>query len=486
MKTFLIFAAGMMICGQVCTAVENIAPQYTFKCRLDKRTVLLRPQIFSLQGRDEPAPGDVARVCGTLIVLNGHGDHLFEDRMPQDGCLYEINNDGSKSIVAVYIGDYQPCCRPAKFFSPLDKMTPDEIRKLRGVEIWEKGDKHLKNLKYIDPNHTIVAACSSNWRETEKICKGLSAKIRYFSGEMDYVQELSKQKKLTNLRFLYAQEGDIDFSLLKKSEQLQYLRIQDRYEWDDYTENDIYDVKGSLDLKHLNVLCIAGYRKLSDLNFVSKLNPLSLKRLEIPLSNVRDLQPLSEFQNLHELDITGCPVEHLPDGEFHHLRNLWAIGTQLPSADLEHFKVGHKRCFVAYDWNQALSELLKGVTRIEIESEPGPHDDDPPYISETITSPEKISSITRNIHVEVCRNDTGDDFYGIWHFYRGDRKACSVRLAGVMGFIAEWQKGWPRGVRLTRTSVEKVQCALFGKKEGLDRVKQMEQFPEFASPPHGN
>lgn len=451
---------------------------YTFRFSDEE----LRPIVVSLEGAEEVlVAGDMAFTRECLLSIGRPGIYNLQCDLDEEGCVYLINLDGSRTIVGVRIGDVQirekirvekdpntadfpaidyhdpnvaepmkiflkpPAFRleiTYKFVNPLDNMSAEQIQELWWIIIddW-KGDFEDK-LKYIDPNRTWVSIADSPEQKDKSSLSFFPEQLRYLSISDCFrtKEEMSQLSKFTYLKFLIVHdlEFELDISMIQENTELLYLSFTDN-------SIELKNVEALSNLRNLCVLNMAELEDLEDISFVASLK--SLQKLDISGTGVEDLSYLTGLENLTKVQATMAPVAILPKGKLPKLETLWIMGSKLSLEDIEEFERNNPYCAVIYGWNRSIYKALAGTTRIEVQPYLGGWL--PLFVENDIHA---ISNLVENLRFDPCELDVSTlctaDLCLV--FCNDDIPLETLEIV-CSGHI-RWDKGWPSEVMLTQAS----------------------------------
>jgi hypothetical protein len=424
--------------------------------------------IYSFNGGDTPSRGDVVKLTDDgFMVLDEPGKYIIQCEpnkvLPDSENLCRLNADGTKTVILTKIGTGE-YFGDILHFSVLDKMTPEQIRKIRGVELLEGAERHLKNFRYLDLSRTVIAV---GWNtHPKRLAKVIDPNIELLCCAQAIFEELAKRGKISKLRFLLLTDPNrVDFEVIAKAKNLAYLEIHH------YEGRGQFSASGKITNPNLKVIKLPDCNNLSDISFVGACK--SLEVLEIPRTKVSDLRPLSGLENLRLVNASGAPVKHLPDGSLKNLDQLWVMGSKLKLEQVEKFESAHPKCIVGFGWNRSLSKLLADVDRVEIDMREGCTccSEEPDYIPyKVINTLKEVRKYSQNLSVDPNEADRGDidPWYKIT-FFRQGRSACSF-LVGYHEIFLEY--GSPRNVPLSKHAV----ATVFKKLDNLEEERNKKIF----------
>lgn len=105
---------------------------------------------------------------------------------------------------------------------------------------------------------------------------------------------------------------------------------------------------------------------------VRDLNPLaghpSLERLSLRLTLIRSLAPVSKVAHLEEIDATESEVRELPRGTLPRLRLLRAVSARIPEVDAANFREQNPAVVLHARWLDPLLERVAGADRLRLQS----------------------------------------------------------------------------------------------------------------------
>jgi hypothetical protein len=403
---------------------------------------------FSLDGaRGRPAPGDVVHIDSLAVVLGPEGTYNFKTTPEEDGRLLLVAEDGSETVVGAAVGwTYKDDKRVV--FNPLAKLTPGEVRRLRGVRLdgWPEGT--AEKLEHIDPAGCCVTITDNAAQGELKTLPRLPPGLRYLSidessseGMEDY-SALAGQRELRFFRLDAGWSGAFDLALIAQNRRLRYL---------DLRMQDLANTEALSSLVELRGLNVSWCDDLTDISFARGMK--ALRRLAIQESGVTDLSPLGGLEHLEEINADKAPVGKLPAVPLPALRNLGVMSTKLSDEAVATFAASHPKCKIRHGWERMLHSALAEVTRIRVRSGGTCHHD--PAREKTlfeVKEAEKVRQVVDGIRVD----ESGSGFHCMccgepsFEFYAGER------LVATLGFhhgrSLRWPGGWPGDGLLTDES----------------------------------
>ncbi|MHC4502095.1 MAG: hypothetical protein ACYTFI_02235, partial [Planctomycetota bacterium] len=251
---------------------------------------------FSLDGaRGRPAAGDVVHIDSLAVVLGPEGTYNFKTTPEEDGRLLLVAEDGSETVVGAAIG-WTREDDVKVVFNPLAKLTPGEVRRLRGVRLdgWPEGT--AERLKLIDPAGCCVTITDNTAQGERKTLPPLPSGLRYLSidessseGMEDY-SALAGQRDLRFFRLDAGWSGVFDLALIAQNHRLRYL---------DLRMQKLAKTEALSSLVELRGLNVSWCSDLTDVSFARGMK--ALRRLAVQESGVTDLSPLGGLEHLEQI-----------------------------------------------------------------------------------------------------------------------------------------------------------------------------------------
>lgn len=395
---------------------------------------------FSLDARPGRGPGDVVYVDGIPIVLGPYGTYRFRTTPKHDGRLLLVGEDGTETVVGVKV-DWAWEGEREVFFDPLAKLTPDEIRGLRGIylDAWTQGA--AERLKHVDPARVCITITDESAQGEAKTLPALPPGLWYLNIDgIENYDALARQHELRFLRFEASSAHALDAGLIESNTKLRYL---------DMCGNDLVRPERLASLAGLRDLRLSWCEDLGDISFVRNMG--ALRRLDIRRTGVADLSPIGGHPSLEHINANSTPVARLPTDPMPSLRTLWVMSTKLPAEAVAEFAATNPKCRVWYDWNEELRRELAGANSVRVVAgdlaiDVGVSEDATLF---TVTDPEEVSSLIENIEVSEWDQRCSCAGGPILYFRTGDGPTASFTVHH--GRSLRWW-GWPADGILTAES----------------------------------
>ena len=437
-STRVAFFTVLLATWGMCLRSEEAAYQFT----LDGEP--WEPSHTSLDGEAESlAPGDIVTFERLSFVLDEPGSYdLRIERSDEDGNevvhLFRVDSEGRRTLVALKFEVGFEDVGSAKA-SPLSRLTKADARSLRGLRFpWSAGID-CKVLDWLDPERVFVTVESGYAALAESRVPELPEALRYLevdSTSSSAFPDLRNLERYTALRFLRVHTiGDSPLSLdvLRGAGELRRL---------DLSMVDVEDLEALSSLLSLRHLDLSWCDDVVDVGFARELR--SLRSLYLQRSGVRDLGPLGGLPDLARVNADGAPVAALPAEPLPSLRELRVMSTRLSAEQVAVFTALNPRCRVLHRWRQHLVESLEGVTRVRVRSGGTCHrrTAEEETLAE-LRDAEDISALIATLQI--------DEAQGAGHcmccgepsleFYRDEQLV--VTLGFHHGRSLRWPGGWP-------------------------------------------
>lgn len=428
-------------------AAEEAA--YRFEVDGKPRDLWVRP-VFG--ETDEPAPGDLIYVGSIPQVLGEPGVYRFETTPEEDGRLFRLDPDGKKTVTGAAVEwTYED---DKVVFNPLKKLSPGQLRALRGVHLdtWEPGlEKFLAQLNGKSVAISISEGAGGNGHRT---LPPLPADLRYLiidapsSNDMDLIDELAKLKKLAYLEIDARDVNPLDFSLITASESLRVLKI------DGYGEMKNLDHLGSL--KGLRELDLAFCDTITNGAFLAGLT--SLRQLDIRRTSITDLSPIGSLTKLQRVRASGSPISILPaQPTLPALRELDLQSTGLDDKAVAALQAKLPACEIKHRWEAALRKALEGADHLRVRSGGTCHR----RIKEErtlfeVNGAEAVSKVIN--HIAIAEEHSGGHCMCCgepsFEFMKDGKIVLTLGFHHGQG--VRWPEGWPGDAAITPESAERL------------------------------
>jgi hypothetical protein len=471
-RFFLIGALAVTIADSASLAHEQ---SVTYSFKLDGKP--FNPTVLSLRvAPDQPAPGDIIEINDMLVTLGPPGSYEYRTTPKEDGRLLQVRKDGGTDVVGASVGwTYKG--REKVIFNPLNKLSPQEIRGLRGVVLddWPEGIED--RLKHLD----LELACVTISDNTAQGRKG--PKVPRGGGSMPSLPE--------GLRYLHVRErsntGIGDYSGLARYKALRFLTVRGMtspvdvkslegtvgIRYLDLSGCELKNIASLGDLDQVRLLGLAYTRGTDNITFAAQMPELI--KLDIRRTAVADLSPLNASNKLVHIDARETPVRRLPDGGLPGLRDLKIFSATLADETVEAFGRRHPGCRILFRWEKALTDALKGVDRVRVRTGGTCHRD----IAREKTlfeekRPAEIAGLVTNLNIDekksgfhcMCCGQPSFEFY--------NRNELVVTLGFHHGRSVRWPEVWPSDGALTPASAEFL-CAWLSDRGFRDAKEEYER-----------
>jgi hypothetical protein len=372
-----------------------------------------------------------------LLTLGPETRLEFRSTPSDDGRLFLRTASGREEVVGVKIGQIYRDDQPV-IVDPLSRLSPAEIRNLRGVQVGEWNDRIAAELNGINPQRACVTVTSSVGSRTGGKLPHLPAGLFYLCiDSFNEISELSRLRDQSSLRFLSIYSFRThDTADLSQAVDLRYL---------DLCAGQLLRPSSLSALRSLRSLTLKAYAgDLHTLAFASELR--HLVELDIQGAAIEDLSPLNGSDALVSVNAYRSQIRRLPKGALRNLRRLQVMSTQLSDEDVAAFARSHPSCFVLFRWDAVLRTALEGTTRVRVAKDI----DEKPLFE--VKEPAEITALVEMIHVDepasgfhcLCIGD---------QFFEFDRNDSSIRLSlHHARSLRLWSELWPDDALLTRAS----------------------------------
>lgn len=335
--------------------------------------------------------------------------------------IHEVSRDGKQVLV-----------------NPLEKLTDQQIRQLRGVDIWVWTNTVGESLKRIDPDRTVVTIRKGVAEDGSVPLLPAAIKMLQIDPYLDLgpqsLNALQKLTKLTSLTIESFHSDSIDCSVLKQLTGLQHL---------DLGRNTLRKVSELATLAQLQVFNAHRCEGLTDIGFIKSMS--KLEWLNLSSTEVTDLSPLDRLPNLNTVHADITPIRKLPVA-VPSLRELSVMSSKLTDADVRTFQQANPQCRVLHRWGDLLVAAVKPATRLEVRS-------NRKTLFETKKTEEfkqfltgiEINEEQSGFHC-MCNGDPS------FEFYNGEQLITSFTFHHGKTF--RWEDGWPGDAALTEPSGE--------------------------------
>lgn len=400
-------------------------------------------RVFSLQGTPGAVrPGDVASVYvpkrsehgsavdhSVLMTLGEARSWRFRTPAERPGVVMVESR-----VVGVHVYS-----KDGVLVDPLEALSNDEIRGLRGVCLETWGERTAERLSHLDPERACVKLAGEACRPDA--LAALPRSLRYLVLDNPRSTPLPAPSALNRLVFLKA-VGNIDFSGLSACRDLAHLDLS--FAW-------TLPAVALAELGGLRVLNLEGREDLELQEFAGGLR--RLQWLNVGDSGVRDLAPLGSLPELHTVIADGTKVTALPEGKFPALRRLEVTRTGVSREQAARFMARHPDCMLSWSYTQRLSRALEGVDRIRVRTggtcDEG--DKDRTLFDSAVAA--EVREIAASLEVEEPRQTSRCGCCGrpTLEFYRGGRRVVTLGIHHGRGL--RWQSGeWSSDADLTASS----------------------------------
>jgi hypothetical protein len=406
--------------------------------RLDGRTY--QPRVYSLEGEpDRVREGDLLNISGHHIVLGSEKKHEYkqeENRLLLDGKPVWV------AVKWTYVG------KDRKIINPLEGMTRDEIRALRGVHLNHWDETVAAAVKELDPARACVTISDDAAQGPDKSLPALPPTLRYLVVDRyssPGMKDLSPLSKLTELRVLGidAMGEEVDATVFSAAKELRVL---------DLTGSKLTNTDKLALLRELRDLRLGWAETVKDIGFSRHLK--ALRRLDLRRTGVTDLTPLDGLEELRWVDASSSSAKQLP-GSLPRLDRLNVMSTRVSEADVEAFRKKNPKCAVLHRWDAVFRDAVAGVDLVRVRTGGTCHNDplqektlaeekDPAKIKEFLAKIE-IDESKSNFHCMCCGSPTIELF----------RKGELVASVGMHhGRSLRWSAGWPGDALLQGASAD--------------------------------
>lgn len=418
MNWYKMVMVGFLVCGVV--SADNV-----YVIEVDGQKIVA-PRISEDISGDSLREGDIVFIRDIPLRLAKPVNYVLSDRIEEEGCLYLLGPGDQKTVIGLKIGNIETAVR----------LSDKEIRSLWGLAA--DSDAHLDRqiLSAIDPSRTAVSF-SGPCSLLQSLPENLECLfIRYLSGP-DFLM----LNRFTKLRYFAIQSAssEIPLDCLRCSRELRYLKIG--------ADVSVVNWKTLACLKELRVLDLSGQQDMDDISFLC--HARKLQSLNLAGSNVEDLYPLSDLQDLIEINATDAPVSVLPKGALPALKRFKLMGGKAAPKMLSDFEQTHPQCIVYWGWNRTVPKVLSETTSIYVvvDDKYGP-------IMASITEPSEIKRIVEGIEFDPDEVPDGTMclISGYLTFCSKDRLLESFGLDSTLYF--RWDNGCPGSVELTQDCLD--------------------------------
>jgi HEAT repeat protein len=434
------------------------------------------PQVISMRGDPaHPQPGDLIRADYYLLMTLGPERVCrFVTTPEDDGQLLLRLDSGKDRVVGVRLRCLYEKDKKV-VINPLAKLSDADVKGLWGIHVDHWPDGVSARLRHIDPARTCITITGAPERPKDGGGKlpSLPEGIQYLMigdhGSLGVRHDVALQN-LKRLRFLCIDHlfaGAFDCRLIAQNASLRHFRL------------------GIGRIIHPEALAELGSMESLDLSWISGLETVAfaakmpeLKRLNVRITKVRDMRPLSGLDKLERVLAQECPIERLPAGLMPALRTLELYSAKLTDVDVEQFAKLHPQCAVLFRRDKALRDFVAKAARLRIRQ--GSADGLVPDKAATlfeVTDPAKVQEFVRQIEIvdaascgPAC-NCGGDPSF---EFYDNDR------LIAMIGFKDEHRLYWPAQWRGDALLSEQSRKNMFQwlADHGFDYAKKMKEVNE--------
>lgn len=438
---------GLLLLGISLASAETTGG-YSFT--VDGETVY--PQSVPIEDED-PQKGDVVVIGDLALCLDEPGKYDFKIHA---GRVIRILPNGGEVMVACSVTDESEgdatfldstgkLRAPTKKSNPLEGMTDEELRSLRGVRlnVWPDGIE--KQLARLNLEQVCLEVCREDpfYREQKVSLSALPDEVRalLLSGRTTAMWDLSRLQQMKKLRFLDMQNmtlEEFDAGALRDLP-LEYFSAP-------HTSR-AKDVNALASLTRLKWLSAKYCSYLGDARWMAHLTELHDLYIDgtlppetggiVPL----DLAALSGLPHLASIHADGSPVKSLPRGHRPSLRSVSLLLSRPPEGDLKAMIAANPQAIVTHEMNAALSARLVGADRMVLKTGPMGSLRKERQAFET-TDQAEVEQFIRHLEVNdkesggYCRC-AGDPLV---EFYRGDQFLAEVGMHH--GIFLRWG-GWP-------------------------------------------
>lgn len=331
--------------------------------------------------------------------------------------------------------------------NPLEKMSDDQIRGLRGLWLAHWDEKIEANVKLLDPSRTCVTV-TNDCVDDRKALVQLPKTLEHLAIEEwsnPGIQDFATLSSLTSLKSLviHSLGETVDLELLKPCTKLRSL---------DLTGNDLVHLADLMELKDLRELRLGWSKGVTSIAFVKELKELRL--LDVRRTRVADLSPLDGLEKIEWIDASSTAASRLPAGTLPRLQRLNLMSSKLSDEDVAAFAKLHPKAQILHRWDQVLQDALAGVDRIRVRSGGTCHGDDNEKTLFEEKDAEKIKVVLSRFAVDEKKSNFACGCCGepTFEFYRGAVLVASVGMHH--GRSVRWPGGWPADGLLTDASAE--------------------------------
>lgn len=407
---------------------------------------------------DKPAPGDLIYVGDIPQVLGEPGDYRFETTPEEDGRLFRVDDEGKKTVVGAAVEwTYED---DKVIYNPLKKLTPEQLRGLRGVHLdtWEPGLE--KFLAKLDGKNVAISITEGAGDRDHLALPKLPADLRYLmidaasSNDMDSIDQLATLEKLVYLEIDARDVDPLDFSLITARKSLRVLKI------DGYREMKNLANLGTL--KELRELDLAFCDMVTDGAFLAKLT--SLRELDIRRTGITDLSPVAKLPKLQKVRASGSPISTLPsDPTLPGLRELDLQSTGLDDEVVAALQAKLPACEIKHRWKATLQKALAGSDHLRVRSGGTCHRDI--ESEQTLFEVKGVESVGKVIaDIAIVEENSGGHCMCCGEPSLEFMKDGKIIL--TLGFHhgqgVRWPGGWPGDAAITPESAERL-CKWFDK-----------------------
>lgn len=341
----------------VLVAVSAAEP-YTFT--LDGATIV--PRRLDLGDGPHPGPGDLVWIAGWCLPLDEAGSYAFS-LDEKRGLLRTPATGGQPYLVGAAIA----AGREGKIDNPLLGLTRDDLRRLRSLQInggskdqavwsgtgpdpadldWSRLYLELR-LDYTVKDLPIPAAAAEAVRFLE---------IRHGVTGNRVQRDISHLATGTELRFLKLQgsgAAPISGAWIAKHTQLRHLDISGG------TLTEVQALGGLGQLRELQLREIDG---ALDLGFAARL--LALTSADLSRTGATSLDALLGLPRLTALRADSTPIAALPARACPALRRLDVVGSAIPEAAMQAFRMANPTLRIMHRWTDGLQDLAARSDRL--------------------------------------------------------------------------------------------------------------------------
>jgi hypothetical protein len=334
-------------------AAPSRAADYTFR---DGDREVLAEGVFELAPIRRGGTGAVAVVVtlsdpSQCLALDRPGEYQLEVGDGLYGPPWYEERKGERRLVAVTItADEDSSTGQRVVRNPLETLSDDEIRNLRGVRVEHWSAEVARSLRRLDLRRTCITL-----GDALTSFPALPAGIELLVVEHPiFPREPSlRAGRLPALRYLRVESLSDDAWALDLAEleapRLEHLTVR-------------APVVNAERLRHFPVLReLSLGRGAERVDFVH--GTPALQRLEV--TGVKDLRPLGRLRALREIHADASAVQRLPLVEMPQLRLLDVLSCPVGDDEIRRFSALNPKARVLHRLNPLLQAALRGATRVE-------------------------------------------------------------------------------------------------------------------------